>query len=352
MRPVAEAERRDAAEADRSVFEFVTVLARNWRLLAGFPLLVAASAVVVSVLLLPRRYTVESRFIPESNGPNVSRLAGLAAQFGVNIPGGETTESIDFYAELLESQDLLRDVVLTEFAVRDRGGDSIRGNLVELLDADGDTPAEREREAVEELAELVIARPDPGANMVTLRTSAEYPSLAVAINTRLLGLLNEFNLERRQSRAAAEREFLESRVEEAATDLRAAEERLERFLSENRRYNESPQLRFEEGRLQRVVALRQQLYTSLAQGFEQARVDEVRNTPVITIVDQPRGPARRTAPNIIVNGLLGLIFGLLLALGYIITREFFFAARQRNPAEFARLRAALRGSGSGKDAVA
>lgn len=110
----------DGSSDERTALDLLTLLVSHKRLLIGLPLLVAASAVAFS-LLLPKRYTVESRFVPESSAPNVSRMAGLAAQFGVNLGGADNSESIDFYAELLGSQDLLRSVVLTEFAFPDRG---------------------------------------------------------------------------------------------------------------------------------------------------------------------------------------------------------------------------------------
>ncbi len=44
---------------------------------------------------------------------------------------------------------------------------------------------------------------------------------------------------------------------------------------------------FEHDRLERPVSMRQELVTAMAQAYEQARVDEVRNTPVITVIDQP-----------------------------------------------------------------
>lgn len=303
-----------------SLREYGRLARKHRRLLLGLPLMAMIGAIAVS-LVLPKRFTVESRFMPESTGPDVSRLAGMAAQFGFELPSGESGESVDFYAELLESHDLLRSVVLTEFRVPRPGRDTVAGNLVTLLDVGGKTPAEQVRNAVDRLADLVVVRPDPGAKMVTVRTSAPWPALAVQINQRLLALLNEFNLERRQSRAAAERAFLESRVDEAEADLTEAEGALERFLTENRRYRESPQLMFEYGRLDRRVELRQQVYTSLAQGYEQARVDEVRNTPVITVIDEPRAPARQTAPRLLTNALLGLVLGGLIALSIVLVRE-------------------------------
>ena len=329
-----------AGEESHSLLELIAVLLRRRRLLVGLPLAAMVSAVLLSIFL-PERHTVEARFIPESGGPDVSRLAGLAAQFGVNVPGAEGGEGVDFYAELLQSTELLRSTALTEYRFVD-DGDTLSGNLVELLDVKGKTAEERVRGAVEKLDELITASVDPAAQIVTVEVSAPWPALSVDVARRVLALINEFNLDRRQSRAAAEREFLETRLEQARTELNAAERALERFYLDNRRYDESPQLTFEAGRLQRNIDLHRQIYTSLATGFEQARVDEVRNTPVITVIDQPRGPAEKTAPNVVVNAALGLILGLLLALGIVIGSELMDATRRRDPEAYARVRQSLR----------
>lgn len=332
----------ETAPRDASLLALVALLVRRSRLLIAFPLLTGLAALGVS-FLLPERHAIEARFIPETQGSNASRLAGLASQFGVNVGGVESGESTDFYAELLRSRELLRAAVLTEYALLPEGAtDSIRGTLVELLKVDGDSPDERIYGAVQELDDMVTTRTDPSTRIVRLTTSAPWPMLAVLTSQRLLELVNEFNLERRQSRAAMERAFLDARVQEVGGELRAAEAGLERFLSENRRYEESPQLRFEYGRLQRRVDLLQDTYTSLAQNHEQARLDEVRNTPVITVIDQPRLPAEQTAPNHTLNFVLGFLLGAALALGAIIGSDLTHRARRARPEDFAQLRSATR----------
>lgn len=328
-------------QGERSLLELVTLAVRRRRLLVGLPLVAMIAALLLS-FVLPHEYTVQSRFMPEATQAQASRMAGLASQFGIDI-GGDNTESVVFYQELLSSGEVLRAAALTNYAFprRETGSDTIRGNLVELLHADGDTPDERIKNAIEQLRELVAALPDRESQIVTLRTSAPWPALSVELNQRLLALVNEFNLDRRQSRAAAERKFLQGRVDSAGAELRAAEVALERFLTENRRYEESPQLRFEFNRLQRRATFTQDLYTSLSQSFEQARVDEVRNTPVITVLDQPRPPAEQTSPNPMMNGLLGLVLGALLAFGIVIAQELLGGARAAHPARYRELRAAL-----------
>jgi uncharacterized protein involved in exopolysaccharide biosynthesis len=141
---------------------------------------------------------------------------------------------------------------------------------------------------------------------------------------RVVALINEFNLERRQSQAAAEREFTFRRLEEVRGDLRQAENRFEAFLERNRGFD-SPSLLFEQDRLRRAVSLQQQLFTTLAQAYEQAKIDEVRDTPVITVIEAPETPIRPeprgTVRKVVLAALGGTLLGLALAFGLDFTRR-------------------------------
>ena len=156
--------------------QVVEIARASLLMLIGLPLLAMVSAVAFS-LLMPRLYTIQARFIPESNQPQGSRLAGLAAQLGVDVPGMEGSASVDFYAELLKSTELLRSAVLTEYSFEDEDGNAIAGDLVELLEADGKTTDGRVRAAVEKLDELVVARVDPNAEIVTVETSDQWSAV-------------------------------------------------------------------------------------------------------------------------------------------------------------------------------
>jgi uncharacterized protein involved in exopolysaccharide biosynthesis len=121
----------------------------------------------------------------------------------------------------------------------------------------------------------------------------------------------------RKSQARAERLFVESQTAGAESALRAAEDRLQSFLEQNRAINSSSQLEFQRDRLQRDVALRQQVYNALEQSRQEARIREVRDTPVITVLEEPRLPvvpeSRRSLAKLIEGGALGLILGVFIA---------------------------------------
>jgi uncharacterized protein involved in exopolysaccharide biosynthesis len=328
---------------DRQPLMVVNAVLRQWRLAAGIP----AAAVLLALVfcLLPRHsFVATSQFMPQTPQQSGAQLAGLAAQFGFSLgPGTANPESPDFYAELLQSRELLTEVVRTGYGFRTEAGDSIHGDLIQLLRPRGTEPEVRLRRSVAKLKDDTDIGVGLKTGVITLRTTMPWPELAVLVNRRMLQLVDQYNLTRRQTRAAAERKFVEGRVAEAQQELRASEGELESFFERNRSYQQSPQLMFAANRLQRRVDLRQQVYTSLAQSYESARIEEVRNTPVTTVISRPEGSALGVRPPLVLNLFLGLLVGLALALVVIFTREYLEAQRQRHPADYAEF-ASLRSS--------
>ena len=306
------------------------MLLRHLRLILGGLLLGCLIATVVW-LVRADEFAASSRFRPQGDEGDASRLAGLAAQFGIAVGGfGGKSESPDFYVELLHSEALLRQAVRTKYPMP-----SGAVTLIDVLDPGGDTEQERERAAIDELRDArVTATVGPKSGLVLLKVSMPNEKLAEAVNRRLLELVNQFNLETRQSQASAERQFVEKRFREAEKELTNAENAQRRFLESNRRDQSSPQLGFEEGQLRRRVDLNQQLYTTLAQAFEQARIDEVRNTPVITIVDPPEGSIRPAHPGLPVQLAIGGMAGFTVALVLALILEFLARQRAASPREY------------------
>lgn len=312
-------------EPSVSLLDLIEILKRRRRTViacaVGFLLL----ALVFS-LLGGTKYVARSAFMPQRPGTPVSGLAGLAAQFGFRLDQVTGGESPDFYEALVRSEDLRRAAALAGYRFATPDGDSMAGTLLDIWDVRGRTPEERVRAAASRLRGKVSARVDVRAGLVRLETLAEWPELAVQLNRRVLDLVNEFNLEKRQTNAAAERRFVEERLAEARRELEEAERDLERFLQRNRLYRDSPELVFAAERLQRIVDQRQAVVTGLVEAYERARIEEVRNTPVITVVDAPEGSARR-AGSLVLRLLVGLVLGVVIGVPVAFLRE--YLARER-----------------------
>ena len=185
---------------------------------------------------------------------------------------------------------------------------------------------------------------DLKTGVVTVAVEAPAADLAEQLVRYALDLVNAFNLRTRQTRATAEREFVEARASEAQGELREAENRLQGFLTTNRNFDNAPQLQFQHDRLQRDVGMRQDVYTKLVQAYEQARIDEVRNTPVITIVEAPIRPVRPDSRRLALKAVLALFIGGILGVLIALFRQALVRTSDESPdqyAEFVRLRTAL-----------
>jgi uncharacterized protein involved in exopolysaccharide biosynthesis len=321
-----------------TIYRLGALALKNRWLLLGLPL-VTAMVALSAYFIRPPRYLAEARFAPQrTEAGGASQFAGLAAQFGLNLGAAGPGEPLEFYAELLRSRMLLEGAVAMPVA----SGAAARVRTVADVLAPGE-PASRQRAAaVRGLAGRIQVLPDARSNLVTVRLTMADAALAESVLQRLIELVQEFNIEKRQTSAAAERRFVEGRLQAAERELRAAEAELERFMSRNRRWRESSLLSLQATQLQARVSLRQDVYTSLAQSFEKARIDEVRNTPVITVIDQPIGSARRTGGSLPLVLVLSLGLGLLFAAAWIATTEYLGQQRQRDPAGYAALRALYR----------
>ncbi len=297
-----------ARTPDLSLLALVNVVLAARRLVVGTGLALAILTGVV-LLLLPRTWTSTSVFMPQGRRAP-SAISGLAAQFGLAAAGLEAGQTPAFYADLLGSRELLAAAVDSPYVVP---GGATPVRLADVWGLDGAPEDQRER-AIRRLRSVMSAEVSQRTGTVQLAVGMTDPALAAAVNDRLLDLLNRFNLESRQSQAAAERRFTERRLGEIGQALREAEDRLQAFLQQNRDYRNSPELQFRKDRLEREVSLQQQLYTSLAQAFEQAKIDEVRDTPVITVVQRPFVPVRPDPRGIVAKTAAALLLGAALGI--------------------------------------
>ena len=326
-------------EEELSFLRLANVLLRHRVRVVRWGLLGLGIAVALT-LLAPRTYTARSSFMPQSRKAS-SGLSGLAAQFGLAMPTTDGAQSPAFYADLMQSRGILGRVVDTPFEYEPDSGTKVKGSLATFYKTKGATPALRRDAAIRRLGEDLDATTIQKTGVVNLEVRMPQPALALAINQRLLELVNDFNLRSRQSQAGEERRFTERRLGEVRQDLRAAEDRLQQFMQRNRDMRNSPELTFQADRLEREVMMQQQVYTTLAQAYEQAKIEEVRDTPVITIVQQPELPVRPDPRRVVLKGLLGLLLGLAAGAGLAFWKAYTENSETLTPgdaAEFTRLR--------------
>jgi len=290
----------------------------------GTVLLAAALAVI-----LPPSYRGTTSFVTTDVGLRMGggggALSGLAAEPGISgiasqLGLGSTrdpSESPAFYEQLLNSRELLTRLLLSRFPDPRAGAAGDGVTLLSTLRIRDDDPQRALETAVKRLRRRMRVTVDLKTNLVVLTLDARWSQLAADAANRAVALVSEFNKEQRVSRARARRDFLETRVAAAQAELRAVEDSQKLFYERNRSWQNSPALIVEDRRLRRQVETASTLYLSLRQQYETARIDEVNNTPVITVVDAAVPPRRREWPRpllmLVTAAVLGAGLGALTA---------------------------------------
>lgn len=317
-----------------SLMSLLTVLLRRRALIVWSSLLLAVVFTGFS-LIGDREWTSVVSFFPQGKKAG-GNLSALAAQFGVGVGTADANESPSFYADLVKSRAILAQVVDSGITV---APDNQHVDIADAFKVKATVPALRRDMAIKSLNDAINVATNAKTGVVTMRVTSVSAPLSAAIGTRLLDLLTRFNQDTRRGQASAERKFTEERLAIVKKELRQSEDALSQFLSVNRVLDAAP-LKAQRDRLEREVRNIQELYTNLAKAYEQAKIDEVRDTPVITVVERPEPAARPDTRGIATKGLASLIAGFLIGVMLALALEGFSdkpESRSAEQEEFRRL---------------
>jgi uncharacterized protein involved in exopolysaccharide biosynthesis len=272
-----------------------------------------------SGFLRARTWTASISFSGQSGEALNSRIAGLAAQFGVAVPSSERVQSPEYFAELVRSGRVLGNVA--DRAVPVAGSDSTKVSLARLLDIDTTqgvaTTSERTLRALDKLV-----RTSTGLRTGVVRVTVRMPDARAAVHvaSALVAEANAVAVQMRQEQARIEREYAERQVRELERRLTLTEDSLIRFSRANREYINESALSLTRARLVRSVESQRAVLTSVTQSVEQARLTAVRDTPNLTVVDPPRLPVQPDGRGTVLRAMLGVLTGMLAGALFLVLR--------------------------------
>jgi uncharacterized protein involved in exopolysaccharide biosynthesis len=309
----------------------------RWRTVVAF----AAGALLLGVIatfIVPPVYRTNASFVANSSSSSKlqgatagsSALGGILQEIGGSV-GGDPSESPNFYVELLKSRELLTRLLDSRFPNPRTENPRDSATLLEILKIKKPDRQAQLEVAVKNLNKAIGPGLDPKTNLVWFSVQAQWPELTAQMANRLIDLVSNFNRETRVSRAKSKRAFLQMRHDSAQTALRDAEERQRLFYEQNRGLIVAPGLKFEEQRIRRDVDLASDLYINLDRQLEVARIDEINDAALITVIDSAVVPRKAQWPRYGVMGftaiLLGTITGLIFAGSAAVMADW----RARNP---------------------
>lgn len=300
---------------------------RRWKLLGPLPPFPSAArlgfgAAVLAVLLsflIPNRYRAAGEFYLDTRplgGGGLGDLASFASAVGLGSSLGGTISPY-LVSELATSDTVLAAIVRMPLPAEVFRRTKPARTLEEHYDIDDEMPDKRFWRTVRELRERVSTEVGNRSGLISISVWDRDPGLAAWLTAAELERVQHYLSVARESRARAERVFVEGRERALRDSLRTAENSLAEFQNANRMTLQSPVLQIREAQLRRQVDLITALYSGVSQDLERARADEVRDTPVMTITATPYPPIKKSWPK---RSLLAAI-AFVLAFGLGITRE-------------------------------
>jgi uncharacterized protein involved in exopolysaccharide biosynthesis len=339
---------QDTASDHLTLTRWLAGVLLRWRLVAGITLGVLLIG-LLATFIIPPVYRSHASFVANSSssaklqgaGSSTSGLGGLISQLGGSV-GGDPSESPNFYVELLASRELLTRVIQSKFPNPRTANPRDSATLLTILQIKRADPRRQLEIAVKKILDATHAGLDPKTNLVWFSVDAQWPELSAQIGNRMIELVSSFNRETRVSRSKSKRTFLQMRHDSAQTALRAAEERQRVFYEQNRGVISAPSLKYEEQRIRRDVDLASDLYINLDRQLEVARIDEINDAALITVIDSAVVPRKAQWPRygvLLFSGtLVGLLMGVLVAGSAAVLADW----RERNPDSWSDFRSALK----------
>jgi len=263
--------------------------------------------------------------LPENKAGNLGGLAGLASQFGVNVPMESTADlsSPSLYPELLRSRTFAEKILDKEFYV-DKYGKKL--SLLAILTHGNEAPnVGQERliaSAVNTLNDEVLAfDQDPKSTFSVIKVTAEDPIFAKELADVVLAELETLNRYYKSETVNEKTAFIENRIKSVEFELESSEKDLKDFNERNRQIS-SPALQLEQERLERNVEVQKGIYLTLKQQLELAKIEGVQETSVVQVLDTPQiaqGPSNK---KIVLSLILSILFGGGLGVLFAYIRSF------------------------------
>jgi len=277
---------------------------------------IVATTMIVTLtycLLLPNNYTSVATILPSGGNDELSELRDLAggslAELGLGSLMQASENSSALYPKVLTSR-LLSERILSnrfEFSFK---GDPKSLTLFEYIDAANIDLALRE------LNEIVAVNLDRRTGHITLAVTTKYPELSSSIVKDYLRLLDDYNINYRQSKARENEKFISKRENEASSDLIIAENNIEEFQNINRNYMSAtdPELQKELARLQREVTVKETIYLTLVKKHELAKLEAAKDVPIVQVLDNGATPLIKSSPRRSMYLLAALLGSLLVSI--------------------------------------
>jgi uncharacterized protein involved in exopolysaccharide biosynthesis len=235
---------------------------------------------------------------------------------GVNV--GAEGSLIKLYPTIIKSEAVLKDVIYAKYKTEEHR-DSV--NLIQYWELKEKKPGGAYEDALTALRNGLDVSMDLKTSILTMSLETKEPRLSADIVNNVLDGLDKFILTKRTTSASEQRKFIEGRLVEVKKDLTNSEDALKDFRERNSQVR-SPQLLLEQGRLERDLQINNTLFIELKKQYELAKIEEVKNMPVINVLDRARAAVYKDRPRRSVIVIVTFMLVIAGVVTYLIVQKY------------------------------
>ncbi len=242
------------------------------------------------LFLQPNQFSSQATILP--SGKSGSGMSALKSLVGFSSPMMSADENSSIMFPVILKSNRVVDAVLAQNYCDDQSGEQTTVTLSEYFDQPNH---DRLRRA---LRTNTRVQADNQTGEINISVATDYPWLSQAVLTEYLCQLEDFNLNKRQSAAQNNQQFIARQLELNIVELSTAEDKLEAFQMTNFDWAASgnPEILKEIGRLKRDVQAKSSSFVMLTQQYELAKFEAQKDIPIIRILDEPTLPILKSGP--------------------------------------------------------
>ncbi len=254
----------------------------------------------------------------------IGQLRSLAMNLGINNPNNEQSFNIP---DVVKSRLIASKVINQKW----QSNDGAMKSLIELWKMDqlsktiisfnsiSDSSTIIEK-AINKFRDHIQVSEDRITGLITISTTFQDPLISADI-ANFIGKQVELYIQKENSaQSKKEKLFIFERLSIVKKELEGAELSLKKFKERNRGYEDSPELFMLYSQLNREVEAKKEVYLTLQQQLELARIEEVKRSPVLHILDYAIPPNNKSSPNRLMFFLIATILGFALSSIRIVFR--------------------------------
>ena len=244
----------------------------------------------------------------------VSNLSDVGSTLG--LQGKE----VEIYPNIIKSRRMIEPVLFRKFQTNTFKDSVLLIEFLNFKKDKGDTAYTEEtiQDAIALMQKNIIeVTIDKKTSLLSLDVSMPHDAnVAAEVANILAENFGKYNRYVKRTQATEQLSYVEKRLREVEQDLQQSEITLKEFREQNRRTMDSPVLLMEENLLSRAMELNQAVFVELRKQLELIKLEVMKTSPIINILDYAVPHAKKDKPKRLINSLGITLFTFLLSLSY------------------------------------